>query len=183
MKGSNFFWYILSLLSGILISGLLFLLLSQKATTPISILPVPTTSPILVYLSGDVENPGVYELPPKSRLQDLFDLADEDLGGLSTLNLASILYDGQHIDVKFTEFEEKKIIVEIPSADKININEADVEQLMELPGIGNTKANEIILYRETNGYFDKIEDILNVPGIGDATFEVIRDLIVTNSLN
>ena len=183
MKGSNFFWYILSLLSGILISGILFLLLSQNRSTPIMIYPAPTASPILVYLSGDVENPGVYELPPESRLRDLFYNANEDLAGLSSLNLASILYDGQHIDVQFTETQERNILLEIPTSDRININDADIDQLMELPGIGKTKANEIILYRETYGYFDKIEDILNVPGIGDATFELIREQIVTNSLN
>ena len=183
MKGSNFFWYMLSVLSGIFISGLLILLLSHKSTKPISILPAPTASPILVYLSGEVKNPGVYELPQKSRLQDLFDAANEDVNNLPGLNLASILYDGQHVDVKFNEITDKNLVLELPSSDKININEAGLDQLMELPGIGNTKANEIIMYRETNGYFDRIEDILNVPGIGDATFEMIREQIVTNSLD
>jgi competence protein ComEA len=68
-------------------------------------------------------------------------------------------------------------------SDKININEASVEQLDELPGIGEVKAREIVQYRETFGYFDRIEDILNVPGIGETTFNQFKDFIETNSVN
>lgn len=59
----------------------------------------------------------------------------------------------------------------------ININIAGVTELMELPGIGETKANNIITYRENNGYFKTIEDIKNVNGIGDATFEQLKAYI------
>lgn len=59
----------------------------------------------------------------------------------------------------------------------ININIAGVTELMELPGIGETKANNIISYRESNGYFKTIEDIKNVNGIGDSTFEQLKAYI------
>jgi competence protein ComEA len=59
----------------------------------------------------------------------------------------------------------------------ININQASKTLLMTLPGIGETTADAIILYIEENGYFDVIEDIMNVSGIGEATFEAIKDLI------
>ena len=59
----------------------------------------------------------------------------------------------------------------------ININTATLELLMQLNGIGETKANAIITYREENGPFEKVEDILNVSGIGDKTFALIKDKI------
>ncbi|MFQ5877784.1 MAG: ComEA family DNA-binding protein [Acidobacteriota bacterium] len=59
----------------------------------------------------------------------------------------------------------------------INVNEAGVEELMELPGIGRAYAQRIIDYREENGPFRKVEDLLNVRGIGEKTFERIRNLV------
>lgn len=60
---------------------------------------------------------------------------------------------------------------------KVNINTADIYTLMHLEGIGETYAQRIIDYREINGPFEKIEDIMNVPGIGEKRFEAIKDLI------
>ncbi len=61
---------------------------------------------------------------------------------------------------------------------KINVNTADLDELSELPGIGEVKASEIIKFREKNGAFKKAEDLLKVPGIGPKTIEKIRDMIV-----
>ena len=70
---------------------------------------------------------------------------------------------------------------EAPSQDTtsklININTASVQELTSLPGIGETKANNIVSYRTENGYFKTIEDLKNVSGIGDATFEQLKDYI------
>jgi competence protein ComEA len=63
------------------------------------------------------------------------------------------------------------------SSDKININNADESQLQEIPGIGPAKASAIIEYRESNGSFNTIEDIKNITGIGDKTFEKLKDSI------
>jgi len=99
------------------------------------------------------------------------------------LNLAAELSNGQKIIVQtkgqplpFTaEGTQRSSTIELNVP--IDINTATVEQLDTLPGIGPTKAGEIITYRQKNGAFDRIEDIQNVSGIGPATFEEIRNLI------
>lgn len=64
-----------------------------------------------------------------------------------------------------------------PQAEKVNINSATVDELVSLPGIGPSYAQRIVEYREKNGPFKKVEDLLNVRGIGEKTFERIRDRI------
>lgn len=182
MKNQNFYWYLLSVLSGVFIAGIIFLLLNRQETKPIAIIPAPTPQPIKVYLSGDVKNPGVYSLSQNSRLEDLFALAEVNDYPIDQFNLSAKLYDGQHINIGDKEIIKSQTILEVSSI-QININEADVDQLIELPGIGEAKAKDIIQYRETYGYFDRIEDILKVPGIGEVTFNRFKDLIVTNSVH
>jgi competence protein ComEA len=187
MVKKYFFSILTALLTGFLLSGLILLINSRPDGNPIQIIPAPTASPIQVYITGTIQNPGIYLLEKGSRLSDLISLA----GGLTTseinnLNLAAKLYDGQHINL-----DEEPIFDESPrSSDvqfsseikKININEAGIEELETLPGIGETRAKDIINYRNTAGYFDEIDDILNVKGIGLSTFEKIKDLIVTNQV-
>lgn len=182
MKYSNFIWYIFAVLSGFLITGIFLLFLNRDHSEPITLIPVPTSEPIKVYLSGDIDNPGIYELENESRLEDLFVLANVDIVFNSHYNLASKLYDGQHIIINSNGYANEFKNMDI-STILININEANLEQLVTLPGIGESKAKEIILYRETYGYFDRIEDILNVPGIGESTFNQFKDKIVINSIN
>jgi competence protein ComEA len=183
MKGSNFIWYLLSILTGLLIAGVILLFYVKDQGSPIKIFPAPTPLPIKVYLSGDIENPGVYLLPIDSRMEDLITLSKIKIPTESDINLASKLYDGQHIQILSNVSGVRTNTITITDSELININEADIEELMLLPGIGETKAKEIIVYRETFGYFDTIEDILNVPGIGEATFNQLRDKIATNYLD
>ncbi|MBW6472405.1 MAG: ComEA family DNA-binding protein [Anaerolineaceae bacterium] len=183
MKGSNLFHYFLAVLTGFLVAGVILLLNTNDPGIPIKIVPAPTPLPIKVYLSGDIENPGVYLLPVDSRMEDLINLSEIKIPPESDINLASKLYDGQHVHISLNDSGLRTNIITITDSELININEADMKELMLLPGIGETKANEIIMYRETYGYFDTIEDILNVPGIGDATFNQLRDKIATNSLD
>lgn len=186
MKSSNFIWYLLSVLSGFLIAGIILLLNTPDSGSSIKLISAPTPIPIKVYLSGEIENPGIYELPVNSRLEDLVILAGIQLPIGADYNLASKLFDGQHILISSSPIIERNnasISIDSSEFEKININEANLNELIRLPGIGETRAKDIIIYRESHGYFDTIEDILNVPGIGTATFNQLQDKIVTNSIN
>ena len=90
-----------------------------------------------------------------------------------TDNLQSEIISG-HND---TSFNNKNITLESNSNNKININTASKEELLTLTGIGESKAIAIINYRNNNGFFKKIDDILNVSGIGNSIFEKIKDSI------
>jgi competence protein ComEA len=181
MKIKKFLYGFNLILLGFFISGVILLICAPPKSNPISLSPIPTEIPIQVFISGSVKNPGIYILEKNSRLSDLVEKA----GGFTTsefteYNLASKLYDGQHVQIgKLVETAQKISGIE---SIKLNINEADIDSLCSLPGIGPSKAAEIILYREQYGFYEKIEDILNVPGIGETTFSQIKDLIVTNQI-
>ncbi len=142
---------------------------------------VPTL--IYVQVAGAVVKPGVYELPSGSRLFAALDAA----GGLSEdaddsdINQAAVLEDGQKIYIYTTEEQEAMRRKEQQDAmaddGLVNINMASVSDLTSLPGIGESKAKNIVAYRESNGDFSAIEDIKNVSGIGDGIFNQISSLI------
>ena len=137
---------------------------------------------IFVDVKGAVKHPGVFETTKDKRVKDLI----EEAGGLlddadtSTLNLSQKVKDQMVIYV-LKHGEKPKQISDGGSsssnADVININTANLEQLMKISGVGKTKAEAIISYREKNGDFKKKEDITKVRGIGKATFEKIKDKI------
>ena len=133
---------------------------------------------LYVYLTGAVQDPGVYALPEGSRLYEAVSRA----GGLtedadvSRINEASLLSDGQHIHVP-REGEAWQDASGGSSEEIVNINTAGPETLVLLPGIGEAKAAAIVRYRNANGPFSCIEDIMNVSGIGKAVFEQIKDRI------
>ena len=141
---------------------------------------------IYIYVCGEVQNPGVYEMPEGSRVYDVFAKA----GGLTEKaspnywNQAKLLVDGEMIYVPtLEEAEERKqssLNVEDTLSQKVNINVASKEQLMTIPGIGEAKALAIIAYREKNGMFSKIEDVMNVEGIKDGMFAKMKEYIVVN---
>ena len=134
---------------------------------------------IKVYICGYVLNPGVYELPEGSRICDGLDAAGGFSEGAdeSRINLAGYLHDGDM--VFFPEVGENlpEGAVEAGNSGLININTANAEQLCTLPGIGSSKATAIIKYREDNGAFTDISQIMNVSGIGENLFNNIKDLI------
>ena len=134
---------------------------------------------IKVYICGYVLNPGVYELPEGSRICDGLDAAGGFSEGAdeSRINLAGYLHDGDM--VFFPEVGENlpEGAVEAGNSGLININTANAEQLCTLPGIGSSKATSIIKYREENGAFTDISQIMNVSGIGENLFNNIKDLI------
>lgn len=149
---------------------------------------IQLTATVVVDVKGQVALPGVYTLPANKRVLDAITLAG---GVLPTadermLNLAAKLVDEMVIYVP-TEGEETSFagpIVQVPGAtsdsDLININTSDENELMTLSGIGPSKAKAIIIYREENGLFQSIEQLKEVSGIGDQTFDVIKDFISIN---
>jgi len=148
----------------------------------------PTAAPVRVYVSGAVATPGVYTLPPRSLVDDALKAA----GGataeadLDRINLALEVRDQQQIHVpRKGESAQPGPSVSgsaaatqgSPVAKRVNINTATLAELDTLPKIGLVTAQRIIDYRTQNGPFKKSEDLKNVSGIGDATFETLKDLI------
>jgi len=138
---------------------------------------------IKVYITGAVVNPGVYELDDGSRVEDVLIMAGGPAEGADMLrvNLAARLKDEQQIIVsKEGEIIDKMFLEEQTNDSRININTADESRLMELPGVGQVTAGNIIAYRTEYGAFKSIEDIKNVTRIGDKTFERLKDLIMVD---
>lgn len=139
--------------------------------------------PVYIYIDikGEVKNPGVYKVLIDSRLFQLLTLAGGTTGEADTLaiNLSLKLYDQQviYIPSYSDEFPIISYVIDDNVSKVININSASLEILDTLPGIGPSTAQSIIDYRTEVGFFISIEDIMNVTGIGEATFNEIKDLI------
>ncbi|MCI6004168.1 MAG: helix-hairpin-helix domain-containing protein [Blautia sp.] len=147
---------------------------------------------IYVDVCGAVKNPGVYELEAGARIFQAIDAA----GGLlpeaaaEYVNRAGFLGDGQQIYIPTRQEAETDSSLKGPSEqmdeagdaagstnEKVNLNTADEAALTALTGIGASKAQAILAYREEHGGFSAIEEILNVPGIKEGTFAKIKDNI------
>ncbi len=136
---------------------------------------------ICVYVCGAVVNPGVVELTEGSRADDALRAA----GGFAEdacrdyVNLAAKVTDGEKLYFpSVTEAEMLKAEEEAKEQGLVNINTADAEQLMTLPGIGEARARDIISYREEQGAFQKKEDLQKVSGIKENMYEKLCDKIV-----
>ncbi len=133
---------------------------------------------IYVQISGEVNNPGVYQLKEGSRIFEAVNAA----GGLKAtiidcpINQARIVRDGEMIYIP-TNNEAVDLIYSNSDTSLININTANKQELMTLPGIGEAKAVSIIEYREKNSGFSTIEDIMKVAGIKQAMFDKIKEHI------
>ena len=153
---------------------------------------------IVVDIKGMVANPGVYEVDSTSRINDVIALAGGLIEGADTsmINLAKIVEDEMTIIIYSSKevlekYKEEVCICDCPlitndacieeqessNNEIININTATTEELTKITGIGEAKAKSIIEYRDQNGKFNNIEEIKNVPGIGDSLFEKIKDYI------
>lgn len=141
------------------------------------------TATIFVHVAGAVEHAGVYELEEGKRVEDALHLAGvRSDAAIDALNRAAILTDGQKIVVPALADGEKErsspeTVVE--SDGRISINQADLETLMRLPGIGEVKAQAIIDYRSAHGGFRSLEELKNVKGIGDKTYQgLVEDIVL-----
>ncbi len=160
------------------------------------------TGKIYVDIGGEVNTPGVYEVVSGTRLFEVI----EQAGGLTenanidVINQAEAVYDGQKILIASYEETENgqgstsstqgtsaasgnettnsNTSSSVTQSDKVNLNTADSAMLQTIPGIGPSKAERIIEYRTSNGRFNSIEDIKNVSGIGNKTYESIKDYLV-----
>jgi competence protein ComEA len=180
---------------------------NRETTAPITIvppeptptaLPTITPSPIQVYVSGEVLVPDVYALAPGSRIKQLVEAAGgfTDNAHMAAINLAQPLTDGVHVHIP----AEGDLIPTLPSVlsspaplrgsaeidlgtggGLVNINTAVLNELDTLPGIGPVRAQTIIDYRTVNGPFNDKVAIMEVHGIGQATFDNIKELITAGN--
>jgi len=171
----------------ILISGFLYMSNTDEAEVSIeleetaSMRLVATEVPmIVVYVTGEVVTPDIYEVPEHSRLYEVIEVAGGFLPEASkeSLNLARFVFDGEQIYVPKNNSDDVAYDEAEGLSGKISINQASVVELMTLTGIGETKAEAIVEYRKTNGPFQKIEDIMKVNGIKDAMYNKIKSEIV-----
>ena len=131
---------------------------------------------ICAYVVGEVNSPGIFEVEDGTRVYQIIEMAGgttED-ADISRINLAKIVVDEEKINVPAKVVLEEG---EESNSKMVNINSASVEKLLSLNGIGKSTAEKIVKYREENGYFNTIEDIMNVSGIGESKFNSIKDNI------
>lgn len=157
---------------------------------PTPLPPTATPTPLSVYVTGAVNQPNqVVVLPVGSRVQDVITAA----GGAAPdidyqrINLAAPVHDGEHLHIISVNETPPPIAAPATTApssgdtavqgEVINVNTATAEQLETLPRIGEVMAGRIIAYREANGRFNTLEDLLNISGIGPATLEGLRGLV------
>lgn len=173
------------ILIGLLSAALLTLMSSKPRGQAVTLSLPPTPEPLRIHVCGAVSQPGVYQLPPGSILQQAIDAAGGPTSNaaMSVLNLAAHLEDGQQVFVPMLEERSTPLPPAVSSANPsqssqlVNINTASAAELDLLPGIGPSLAEKIIDHRQTRGPFTSIDDLINVSGIGPVKLADLRDLI------
>ena len=147
-------------------------------------------STIYVHVCGHVKYPGVYQMQEGSRVYEAIDKAGGMLeeGAGDAMNMAAVLEDGMRIMVPDLAQAAQMIeqgavfdpgssasVSDRKSSGKMDLNRADVKELMTLTGIGQSRAEAIIRYREEIGSFERIEDVMKVSGIKESAFNKIKD--------
>ena len=146
---------------------------------------------IYIHVCGCVKKPGVYRLHSGARTQEAINAAGgfSEKANQTAWNLAEVLQDGMQIYIPSKdetkealneEQSSRKVSSASPKENTVNINAASKEELVTLPGIGESRADAIIACREEKGSFTSIEDIKNVAGIGEGIFNRIKELITVN---
>lgn len=190
-------WALFVLLLSVSINGVLVWWTQRVPGEPLvliepTVAPTATPAPLVVYVSGAVVHPGVYELPPGSRVVHAIQAA----GGLTdeaapeAVNQATPLQDGMQVHVPAKEDVEAGRVPAVPvqapatstgstrtGTPLLNVNTATAAELEALPGIGPTLAARIVEDRQTNGPFATVDDLKRVKGIGDKLLERIRPYV------
>jgi competence protein ComEA len=138
---------------------------------------------LIIDVVGKVRKPGIVTVPKGSRVYQAIEAAGGLRGRVDTasLNMARVLTDGEQILVGLEPVTAPAATSEggsgAPGGAKVNLNTATAEQLDTLPGVGPVTAQAILDWREENGRFGSVEDLLDVKGIGDATLAELRDRV------
>jgi len=172
----------------LLAAGALLLVSRSPRGAAIQLNPPPTPGPLVVHVAGAVASPGVYHLPAGSRIQDAITAAGGFLpeADQQALNLAAKLKDGQMIRALMlsesadTQSTQPESAPGVYSGGVINVNTATAEELETLPKIGPVLAQRIIEYRQANGPFTSLEQLLEVAGIGDEIYAAIKELVTVD---
>jgi competence protein ComEA len=182
---------VVALVAGIAVVYVLYRAFDERSAPPIVIEDAAATLPVVVEMRGEIETPGVYELSPGTRLQDAIAAAGglTEEADLSTVNLARRLRDGELIVIVSQPVPGSTPRVPLPDAGgaaiadearvRININTATSEELEALPGVGEVIATRIVEYREQNGPFRSVDDLIHVEGISDRVIDEMRELVTT----
>lgn len=134
---------------------------------------------IIIDISGEIKNPGIYKMKGKVRLYEIIDKAGglKEEANVNSINQARYVKDGEKIIIPSSRNSQSMDTESISNENNlVNINTASKEELLKLPGIGEVTAEKIINYRDNNN-FTKIEDLKNVNGIGIATYNKLKNLI------
>lgn len=178
-------------LLGLVVVGSILLVVSPQQGQPIAIVtltpnltpdPTATLKLIRIHVTGAVNIPGVYTLPETARLEDAINAANglQEKADPQSLNLAAELVNGQRIFIP--QLQEATLATDerglnFGAISLININTASIKELEELPGIGEVKAQAIIDYRQQNGLFTSLQDLMKVEGISQSLYEKLEGLI------
>lgn len=134
---------------------------------------------IVIDISGEIKNPGIYKMKGRVRLYEIIDKAGglKEEANINSINQARYVKDGEKIIIPSSRNSQGMDKESISNGNNlVNINTASKEELLKLPGIGEVTAEKIINYRDNNN-FTKIEDLKNVNGIGMGTYNKLKDLI------
>jgi competence protein ComEA len=171
------------------------LVLAAASPSPEAAPSAGASAEVMVYVCGAVRRPGVVRLPAGARVADALELAGGPTGQaeLAAVNLAAKVGDGQQIVVPERAASgaapgtaavaapagaaSAGAAPGAPGGALVNINSASLEQLETLSGVGPSTAQKIIDYRTANGGFTSVEQLMEVPGIGDAKFAAVKDAI------
>ncbi len=163
-------------------AGLTVMIIEPRSSVPIEITPGNTGRKNKIGIYGAVKTPGIYEYEGYIRVADAAAMA----GGLTNeadpayANLTGWVVDGETILIPTSGIPEPTLTIQAPDDIKVNLNTADKNELMSLPGIGEKRAGEIIKFRENKGKITSKEDLLEIQGISEKLLENIYDRLIVD---